>query len=53
MRGAGAGAEGEAHSLLSREPKVGLDPRTLRSQPELKSEASPTHKPYFSTIKRL
>ena len=27
----GAEGEGEADSLLSREPNVGLDPRTLRS----------------------
>ena len=28
---AGGGGEGEADSLLSREPDVGLDPRTLGS----------------------
>ena len=31
--------EGEAGFPLSREPDVGLDPRTLRSCPELKTEA--------------
>jgi len=31
--------EGEADSLLSREPNVGLDPRTPRSQSELKADA--------------
>ena len=38
----GAGGEGEGKedsSLLSREPKTGLDPRTLGSQPELKADA--------------
>jgi len=30
-----AEGEGEADSLLSREPEVELDPRTLRSGPEL------------------
>ena len=35
-----AGRErGEAGSLLSREPDVGLNPRTLGSQPEPKAEA--------------
>ena len=29
--GGAAGGEGEADSLLSREPDVGLNPRTLRS----------------------
>ena len=29
--GGGAEAEGEADSPLSKEPEVGLDPRTLRS----------------------
>ena len=32
-----AEAEGEAGSLLSKEPDVGLDPRTLGSWPELKA----------------
>jgi len=31
--------EGEADSLLSKEPDRGLDPRTLRSSPELKADA--------------
>ena len=33
------GAEGEADSLLSREPDAGLYPRTLRSGLELKTDA--------------
>ena len=37
--------EGEAGSPLSREPNVGLDPRTLGSQPEPKADASPTKPP--------
>ena len=36
-----AEAEGEADSPQSREPDVGLDPRTLGSGPELKADASP------------
>ena len=31
--------EGEADSVLSRVLKVGLNPRTLRSYPELKADA--------------
>jgi len=31
--------EGEADSLMSREPDAGLNPRTLRSWPELKADA--------------
>ena len=31
--------EGEADSPLSREPNMGLDPRTLRSRSELKADA--------------
>ena len=38
-QGGGAEGEREADSLPSGEPDVGLDPRTLRSQPELKSKA--------------
>ena len=38
-------AEGEADSLLSREPDVGLDPRTLQSWPELKADIQPTEPP--------
>ena len=34
--------QGEADSFLSREPDVALDPRTLRSWPVLKTDASPT-----------
>jgi len=30
--------EGIADSLLSREPHMGLNPRTLRSGPELKAD---------------
>ena len=37
--------KGEAGSSLSREPDVGLDPRTLRSWPETKADASPTEPP--------
>ena len=37
--GGKAEAEGEAGSLLSREPKVGLDPKTPRSGPEPKADA--------------
>ena len=35
---AGRGAEGEADSLLSREPDIGLYPRTLGSWPEAKAD---------------
>ena len=35
--GGGAEAEGEAQSPLSREPDVGLDPRTLGSRAKLKA----------------
>ena len=38
-REAGREREEEAGSLLSREPNVGLDPRTLESSPESKAEA--------------
>ena len=31
--------EGEADSPLNRESDTGLDPRTLRSRPELKADA--------------
>ena len=40
-RGGGAEGEGEAGSLLSREPHVGLDSRTLGSRPEPKADAQP------------
>ena len=36
--GGGAEGEGEANSLLSREPNVGLNPRTLGSWPESKTD---------------
>ena len=36
---AGGGAEGEADSPLNREPHAELEPRTLRSRSELKSDA--------------
>ena len=44
-QGGGAEAEGEAGSPLSREPNLGLDPRTLESQSKPKAEASPTEPP--------
>ena len=37
--------EGEAGSLLSREPDAGLNPRTLRSCPEPKSGVNPLSHP--------
>ena len=47
--GGGGGAEGEgekqADSPLSAEPDSGLDPRTLRSQPETNSVAYLTELP--------
>ena len=36
---AGRGAKGEADCPLSREPHVGLNPRTLGSRPEPKADA--------------
>jgi len=39
MNGGGVEGEGEADSPLSREPDVGLDPRTLGSWPEPKADA--------------
>ena len=42
--------EGEAGSPLSREPNVGLDPRTLGSWPEPKADTSPTEPPRCPTI---
>ena len=45
--GGGAEGEGEADSPLSREPYVGLDPRTLSSSPELKADTSPMEPPRF------
>ena len=41
----GAEGEGEADSLLSREPNIGLGPRTVRSRPELKADAQLTESP--------
>ena len=46
--GEAAEGEGEADSPLSREPDAGLNPRTLRSGPELKADASPTEQPRYS-----
>ena len=43
--GGGQQAEGEADCPLSREPHAELDPRTLRSLPELKADASLTEPP--------
>ena len=40
--GGGAEGEREADFPLSREPNVGLDPRTQRPRPELKADAFPT-----------
>ena len=40
-----AEGEGEAGSSLSGEPNVGLDPRTLRSCPELKADTQLTEPP--------
>jgi len=37
--GGGAEGEGQADSSPSKEPDVGLDPRTLRSRPKPKSDA--------------
>jgi len=37
-----AEAEGEAGSPLSKEPDVGLDPRTPGPQPEPKADTQPT-----------
>jgi len=43
--GRAAGAEGEAGSLLSKEPDAGLDPRTPGPRPEPKAAAQPTEPP--------
>ena len=45
MRG-GADGEGEADSPLSREPNVGLQSRTPRSQTELKADAQLNEPPW-------
>ena len=45
--------EGEAYSPLSREPNVGLNPRTLGLPPELKADASPTEPPRSPIITLL
>ena len=47
ISGGGRGTEGkgEAGSMLSREPNVGLDPRTPRSWPEPKADALLTEPP--------
>ena len=44
-RGGGAEGEGEANTWMSREPDVGLDPRTPGSHPELKADAQPLSHP--------
>ena len=43
-KGAAEG-EGEADSLLSRNPDMGLDPRTLGPRPELKADTLLTEPP--------
>ena len=43
--GAAAEAEGDADSLLSREPNAGFYLRTLGSRPRLKADARPTEPP--------
>lgn len=40
-----AEGEGEPDSLLSKEPDMGLDPRTLRPRPKLKAVVQPTEPP--------
>ena len=44
-RGRGAEGEGEAGSPLSREPDVGLDPRTPGSRPGPKADTPPLSHP--------
>jgi len=46
-------AEGEADSMLSREPNAGLDPRTPGSRPELKAEAHLTEPPRCLSLQIL
>ena len=48
--GGEAEEEGEANFPLSREPDVGLNPRTPRSWPELKAGTSPTEPSRGSNI---
>ena len=48
--GGAAEAKGEADSSLSREPDVGLDPRTLRSWPEQKADVSPPEPPRHNVV---
>ena len=48
--GGEAEGEGEAGSPLCREPDMGLDPRTLGSRPELKSDASLTEPPRHPNV---
>ena len=43
--GGPAEGEGEAGSPPSREPDVGLDPRTPRSPPQVKADAQPIEPP--------
>ena len=45
MSGGVVRGEQEADSVLSRQPDVGLNPRTLGSQPERKSDTSLTEPP--------
>ena len=44
-QGGRAEGEGKAHSPLSREPNVGLDPRILRSRPRPKVDTHLTEPP--------
>lgn len=46
-------AEGEAGSLLSKEPDVGLDPRTAGSWPEPEADAQPTEPPRHPWLQSL
>ena len=48
--GGGAEGEGEAGSPLGREPDMGLDPRTLGSPPEQKSDTSLTEPPRHPNV---
>ena len=49
----GGGGETEADALLSREPHMGLNPRTLGSGPELKADATqaPLCSVLYKTVK--
>ena len=48
--GGEAEGEGEAGSPLSREPDMGFNPRTLRSQPEPKADAKWTEPPKCPSV---